>query len=173
VDNLIEKSRELYERALNLLFRGDYYDAAEKAWSAIEYIRKALLVALNIPYERAKTVSQGLVLFSDILRKLGRRDILKTYDQLMLRLHILGFYEQLIPTDELEDIIHNTVAKFLSEMEDLISQVRGIDISRAIEFLDKMNKVKQEILSKSAELYEIRREYISYIERALSAGRIR
>jgi len=167
VSELMEKSYEIYEKALELLSRGDYYDAAEKAWSSIEYMRKAFLVALNVPYREAKTINKGLILFSDILRKLNRRDLLRIYDQLMLRLHILGFYEQIIPADEIDEMIHSVVLKFLAEMKKLIESIKGIDMRKAIEFLDKMNKVRQEILSRSAELYEIRREYINYIERAL------
>ncbi|MEX0568028.1 MAG: PaREP1 family protein [Candidatus Njordarchaeota archaeon] len=167
VSELIEKSYEIYEKALELLSRGDYYDAAEKAWSSIEYMRKAFLVALNVPYSQAKTINKGLILFSDILRKLNRRDLLRIYDQLMLRLHILGFYEQIISADEIDEIIHSVVSKFLAEMKKLIESIKGINMRRAVEFLDKMNKVKQEISSRSAELYEIRREYINYIERAL------
>jgi len=83
--DLIKLSWENYEKALELLSRGDYYDAAEKAWNAIENMRKAFLVILKIPHEKAKTISQGLVLFSDILRKLGEKEILKMYDQLMLK----------------------------------------------------------------------------------------
>jgi len=168
IDRLLGKSYELYEKALELLSRGDYYDAAEKAWSSVEYMRKAFLVASKIPYEKEKTISQGLVLFSDILRGLDRRDILKLYDQLMLGLHILGFYEQLIPIDEIEDIIRDGVVKFLSEMKSLIKMVRGIDMSKAVEFLDKIGRVKQEIISRSLELCKIRQEYISYIEQILA-----
>jgi len=84
VRDLIRLSWENYEKALELLSRGDYYDVAEKAWNSIENMRKALLVALKIPLEKAKTVSQGLVLFSDILRRLGKKELLKMYDQLML-----------------------------------------------------------------------------------------
>ena len=168
VNELLEKSHGLYEKALELLSRGDHYDAAEKAWSSVECLRKAFLVALKIPYERAKTISQGLVLFSDILRKLNRRDILKLYDQLMLRLHILGFYEQLIPADEIEEIIRDLVPKFLSEVRNLIGMVRGVDMSEVVEFLDRMSRIKQEIVSKSLELHKIRSEYVNYIEQMLA-----
>ena len=168
VADLIEKARECYEKAIELLSQGDYHDAAEKAWNAVEYMRKAFLIALNIPYEKAKTVSQGLVLFSDILRKLGRREILKTYDQLMLKLHVLGFYEQITPPDEIDELIRTTTRYFISQMEDIINRIKGIDLSQVAKFIDKMAKIKSDIVAKSAELYEVRQSYIAYIERALA-----
>jgi len=114
---LVEKSYGLYEKALKSLSIGDYYNAIGKAWNSVEHMRIAFLVALNVPYRQAKTINKGLILFSDILRKLNRRDLLRIYDQLMLRLHILGFYEQIIPADEIDEIIHSVVPKFLAEMK--------------------------------------------------------
>ena len=80
---------------------------------------------------------------------------------------LVNHSEKRLRIDEIDEIIHSVVSKFLAEMKKLIESIKGINMRRAVEFLDKMNKVKQEISSRSAELYEIRREYINYIERAL------
>ena len=47
MDDLLEKAWKLYADALRLLNQGDYIDAAEKAWSAVEMIRKAFLISLG------------------------------------------------------------------------------------------------------------------------------
>ena len=64
-------------KALELLERGDVRDAAEKAWSSIENMRKALLVAVKIPCDLAKNISTGVPLFIRILRALNRKDLLE------------------------------------------------------------------------------------------------
>lgn len=163
-DELLSRAYDLYEEALELLSKKDYYDAAEKAWGSVELVRKAFLVALKIPYEKAKTTRYGLTLFSDILRHLGRRDLLKAYDRLMLRLHILGFYEQISSPDEIDEIIRDELPKFLDNMKELIDKAKNMDARHAAVLLDKINSIKRELLAKSAELYQMRKEYINYIE---------
>lgn len=41
---------------LKLLDSGDIYDAAEKAWLAIETMRKAFLVAVGVPYKKRRAL---------------------------------------------------------------------------------------------------------------------
>ena len=90
VEDLIDAGFGEYERALELLDRGDHYDAAEKAWNAIEFLRKAFLVALGVPYQKARTVNYGLPLFSRLLRALGLRELLRDYEWFDYKLHIMG-----------------------------------------------------------------------------------
>jgi len=52
-------------------------------------------------------------------------------------------------------------------MGKLIEKVKGLDLSQAVEYIDKISRLKQEILAKSSELYEVRQNYITYLEQAL------
>ncbi len=53
-------------------------------------------------------------------------------------------------------------------MRDLIEEVKDLDLSQTIEYLDKINRIKREILAKSFELYEIRQNYLTYLEHILT-----
>ncbi len=169
VDELISNAKKSYEDALKLLETQDYYDAAEKAWRAIEFLRKALLVAAKIPYEKAKTIAIGLPLFSDILRLLGAKRTLDLYDKLAFKLHIMGFYEEITTPEEITDLILIDVKKLMDELLSLIEVTRKLDLSNVIDLVDKMRKVKQEIIKKSSELLEIRMKYRETLSKAISS----
>ena len=86
----------------------------------------------------------------------------------MLRLHIFGFYEQITPIDEIEDLIRSATRDFISRMRNLINKVKHLDLSEAVKFMDKMSEIKREILTKSSELHEVRQNYITFLERILA-----
>ena len=56
LNELILEAKETYQKTSELLMRGDYFDATEKGWCAVELMRKALLVAVSIPLEKAKNL---------------------------------------------------------------------------------------------------------------------
>jgi len=56
IDDLVKKAREHYMHTLKLLDSGDIYDDAEKAWLAIETMRKAFLVAVGVPYKKRRAL---------------------------------------------------------------------------------------------------------------------
>ena len=63
-NELIKQSFQLYNLAINSLDKGDLVDACEKAWGAIEAMRKALLVKAGISYDSAKSISIGIPRFT-------------------------------------------------------------------------------------------------------------
>ena len=125
--SLINQAHNDLNLSFQLLERGDIRDAAEKAWRAIENTRKALLVAVKIPYEIAKTITSGVPLFSKILKAIGKKSLLRMYFYFDSRLHTLGFYEMITPEEELEDIIRNEVPEWIEEMEKIINSIKHID----------------------------------------------
>ncbi len=154
--DLIDKAKNDFKLSLSLLEKGDVRDAAEKAWMAIENIRKALLVAVKIPYEIAKTVVNGVPLFSKILKILGKkRTCLECTSILTAGLIHLVFYEMVIPDGELEEIIRNEVPQWIEEMINVINSVKHVDLSHLVEIIEKMNKIKAEILRKSREYLDL------------------
>ncbi len=163
VGELINAGLRDYERAIELLDRGDYYDAAEKAWNAIESFRKAFLVALGVPYQKARTVSYGLPLFGRLMRALGLKKLLRRYEWFDYKLHIMGFYERLTLEDEIEFIIRRYVEPWLNRMKNVILKLRGVNISDVLEIYDKSIRLRQEVLRKSSELMEINNELAKII----------
>ena len=105
VRELITKALSFYELALEYLENKDYMDACEKAWACIETLRKALLVKTEVSYEKAKTIVYGVPLFTRLLKKLGRKDLLEKYTFFNYKLHVMGFYEGITEAWEIEEII--------------------------------------------------------------------
>ena len=158
LDELISAGLRNYEKAIELLDRGDYYDAAEKAWSAVESFRKAFLVALGVPYQKVRTISYCLPLFGRLMRALGLKKLLRRYEWFDYKLHIMGFYERLTPEDEIELIVRRHVKLWLDRMRSLILRLSGVNISDILEIYDRAVRLKQEVLRKSSELVEINNE---------------
>ena len=148
MDDLMEKTWKLYADALKLLNQGDYIDAAEKAWGAVEMIRKAFLISLGVPREKAGDISFGLPLFIKILKVLGRRDLINKYYMFDSSLHIKGFYEMLTPKDEIEIVI-GEVKKWLDEIQEIMRSLKGMKLKEAIRLMDDALKVKRKILQES------------------------
>jgi len=165
--SLINQAHNDLNLSFQLLERGDIRDAAEKAWRAIENTRKALLVAVKIPYEIAKTITSGVPLFSKILKAIGKKSLLRMYFYFDSRLHTLGFYEMITPEEELEDIIRNEVPEWIEEMEKIINSIKHIDLSHLTGLIEKMNKIKLEILRKSNEYMKISVEISKQITNTL------
>jgi len=152
---LVLRAKAFYEDALRLLDTGDVYDAAEKAWCAIENMRKACLVAVKVPYNMAKAIREGVPLFSKILEKIGKKDLLRMYFYFNSRLHTLGFYEQVVPEDDLDKIIREEVPEWMQKIEELISVLISVDLSEVVEVVRKINQVKQDIIRVSAKYTEL------------------
>ncbi|MHA1609543.1 MAG: PaREP1 family protein [Candidatus Njordarchaeales archaeon] len=169
IDDLVMEAKKSYEDALRLLNRGDYYDSAEKAWRAIEYLRKAVLVAAKIPYEKAKTVSIGLPLFSDLLRGLGEKRALDLYDKLAYKLHVMGFYEEITQPDEIEELIMIDVKELMEALERLLETAKRLDLRRALEKLMEIQRMRREIAKYNAKIVEMRSKYKDTLHTALKA----
>ena len=67
IRELVAKAWEIYEKALELLETGNIRDAAEKSWLAVETMRKTIMVASKIPYEKTERVNLALNAFSKTL----------------------------------------------------------------------------------------------------------
>ena len=171
LESLLHSAFADYEKALELLQSEDYYDAAEKAWNAIETLRKAFLVALGVPYDKAKTVNYGLPLFSRLMRALGLRKLLRKYEWFDYKLHIMGFYERITSEEEIKEIIEKHIDPWLREMHQVIMKIRGAKIGNILEIYDQMIRLKQEVLKKSGELARIRSELAKRINTFASSLR--
>ena len=154
-NELIEVAERHYAYALRLIETNDIYDAAEKAWLAVETIRKAFLVALGVSYEKAKSVSYSLPLFNRLLKALGLRDMLRMYESFYFRLHAMGFYENLTPTEEIVHAIRVEVLSWIEKMKRVIESIRSTDISEILESYDEAIKLKREVMAKNIQLLRI------------------
>lgn len=168
LEELISKSKQNLIKALELLERGDIRDAAEKAWNSIETMRKALLVAVKIPYDVAKNVSIGLPIFTKILRALNRKDLLEKYFFFNSHIHIYGFYEMITPDDELEKVIREDVPIWISQIEEVIRDIKNVDLSSIVDIVLKAQKLKSEILQKSKEYAELQTQINTIIKTSMA-----
>jgi len=169
VEELVSSADRSYEEALRLLERGDVYDAAEKAWSAIENLGKACLVATKIPYEVAKTASKGILLFSKILRALGRKDILRSYMYFSQQLHSLGFYERIIPESDLDETIREEVPIWMREVKRIIETLKHVDLSKIVILIEEIDKTKQKILHATSEYLALQQKLSQIIDQQISS----
>ena len=155
VDELIEVAEGHYTHALKLIETNDIYDAAEKAWLAIETMRKTFLVALGVPYEKTKSIAYSLPLFNRLLKALGLKDLLRMYESFYYRLHAMGFYENITPTEEIIYTIRVEVASWIDRMRRIIRNIRDTDISEILRSYDEAIKLKREIMAKNVRLARI------------------
>lgn len=173
IEELIQKANEYYIAALKLLDSGDIYDAAEKAWYCIETLRKTLLVALGVPYEKAKTVSYGLPLFNKIMKALGLRELLRDYEWFHYKLHSMGFYENITPPEDINEIIRNDVPRWMNEILKVIKKIKGLEISSVLSEYEKMQKLKREILVKNLELAKISEKISTMLSKLLAPAKMK
>jgi len=166
---LVGRGWEDYSKALELLETGDFYDAAEKAWSAIENFRKAILVAMKIPYDVAKSIREGVPLFSRVLEILGYDSLTRMYFYFSSRLHTLGFYERIIPEEDIARIIRSEVREWLKKIEELLEVLRKVDLSNITELLKELDKARQEALKASMRYAEIKSQIIETITKSLQS----
>jgi len=164
LEELLNTCEQNFIKAMDLLDKGDVRDAAEKAWGSIEAMRKALLVAVKIPYEIAKNVSTGLPLFTKILRALGRKDLLEKYFFFNSHVHIYGFYEMVTPEDELKKVIEDEVREWITQMRNIIESIKEIDLSSVVDIVLKTKKIKSEIIQKSREYEDLQTQLNSKIQ---------
>jgi len=167
LNELILKAKETYQKASELLSRGNYFDAAEKGWCAVELMRKALLVAVGIPLEKAKNLEFSMPIFIRLLRAVGRRDLLKDYYRFDSCLHIRGFYEMLLTEEEIASALQE-LGIWIKEMENLVKILSKIDLSEIVEMMDKALKIKRKILQTSVEYHEILGHISKIIQQAVS-----
>jgi len=130
VNELIKRAIYLYELSLDALERDDYVDACEKAWGCVEATRKAFLVKAGISYNIAKSIAHGIPIFTRLLKKLGRENLLEKYTYFNYKLHTMGFYEGITEPWEIKEIIQNDIKKWIESMKSLITQL-NMDLSDA------------------------------------------
>jgi len=124
-EELILEARNTYQKALKLLEKGYYYDAAEKGWCAVELMREALLVAAGVYIDKAKNLDFSIRTFTRILRSLKRRDLLKEYYRFDSCLHIRGFYGIISTEDEISTTLQE-LGLWIEKMEKLVRSARSI-----------------------------------------------
>ena len=169
IEELIKRAQNYYLKALELLETRDFYDASEKAWLAVETLRKAFLVAMGVPYEKTRSINYSLPLFSRIMRALGYDEMLKNYEWFHHKLRAMGFYENITPIDEIIIIIKKDVSKWLEKMIEIIKSVRNIDITTVLKEYEKAIKIKREIISKNVKLLEIYRNLDTLLSKIATA----
>lgn len=163
INDLVLEAWNIYEEAKKLLEKEDIRDAAEKAWLAVETMRKAILVAAKIPYEETKKVSIALPVFNNILIALGEKELLDKYYTFQSTLHSSAFYEDLL-NGEVAIIYITEVEKWLYEAERVIDKASRIDATKFLELAKRRLRIKSEILSKSKELRALRIQEKTIIE---------
>jgi len=126
------KAWQAYEKAIEMLNKGDIRDAAEKAWLAIENMRKSLMVAAKVPYDIAKKISIALNIFNGILKALKLEPLLEGYYYFQSTLHGLSFYEGILNEDVTIDAIIKA-EKWLKNAEKAINEAKKIDAKQLIE----------------------------------------
>jgi len=166
-EKYIAMTHEFYNDAIRLLNRRDIYDAAEKAWGAVENARKAFLVAIGVPEAKASSVEFGVTFFVKVLRKLNRKDLVEKYYSLDYCLHIKGFYEVQIPPEILQEKIYE-VGEWISQILELIDKVKNLDLSEAIKLMDESIKLKRKILQMSTEYHKMLQQVDVALSKALS-----
>jgi len=152
---LIAKAWEIYEKALELLETGDIRDAAEKSWLAVETMRKAIMVASNIPYEKAKKVNLALNVFSKILEILNHEDLLSEYYALNATLHGTAFYEGVLNEDTTRRFIRRA-REWLKKAEAILKLASKIDASQLMALEEEKMKIKAKIISENMKILDIR-----------------
>jgi len=95
-EDLRNKAWEAYEKAVEMLNKGDIGDSAKKAWLAIENLRKAIMVAAKVPYDVTEKISVALNIFNGILKALNTESLLERYCYFQATLHGLSFYEGIL-----------------------------------------------------------------------------
>jgi len=163
----VSQALQIYDDALRLLERGDIFDAVEKAWSAIENARKALLIAVGVPEQKAGSVEFGVGFFIRILRKLGRKDIVEKYYGFDYCLHIKGFYELQMPPDLLSEKIYEAEG-WISEVLGLIDKLKNVDLKDAIKMMEESIKLKRRILQLNIEYRQALQQIDNAISRAVT-----
>lgn len=133
---LLNEAWDVYEKALELLKEGDIRDSAEKAWLAVELVRKAIMVAAKIPYEETKKISIALPVFSNLLIALDEKAFLDKYYTLQSTLHGLSFYEGIL-NEEATVLYIKEVEDLLKEAQKIIKKASKIDASKLLE-VDKL-----------------------------------
>jgi len=166
IDELVEKAKNIYNEALRLYERGDFIDAAEKGWCSIELLRKSVLVAVGVPYDKAKSLEFGLPMFARILRGLGRKDLLDAYYKFDSSLHIRGFYEMILSPEEIGDLLKE-LEQWIEEMVEVVRKLSGLDLKGAVEIMEKCLRLKRKILQANIEYHNTLRELNNIIQKAI------
>ncbi|MEX0569396.1 MAG: PaREP1 family protein [Candidatus Njordarchaeota archaeon] len=165
--DLIARAKELYQEGLRLFDRGDYYDVAEKGWCTVELLRKAVLVAVGVPYEKASNIEFGLPMFTRILKILGRKDLLDSYYKFSSCLHIYGFYEMVSSPEEIERSL-SELEVWINDIEVVAERLSKTRLEGAVELMEKCLKLKRKILQTNVEYYKTLRELANMIQQIIS-----
>ena len=152
-EDLLLKAKEVYHEALKLLARGDFLDAAEKGWCAVELMRKALLVSVGIPPEKAESLEFSLPIFERLLKAIERRDLLREYYRFNSCLHVMGFYRMLTSEEEIAKTLEE-VDIWIKNIENLTKKLSGVNLSKVVEIMDEALRIKREILKANVKYHE-------------------
>ncbi len=152
-EDFLLKAKETYHEALKLLARGDFLDAAEKSWWAVELMRKALLVSVGIPPEKAETLEFSLPIFERLLKAIERRDLLREYYRFNSCLHVMGFYRMLTSEEEIAKTLEE-VDVWIKNIENLAKKLSGVNLSKVVELMDEALRIKREILKANVKYHE-------------------
>lgn len=165
-EELIEKAKNVYNEGLKLYEEGDFIDAAEKGWCSVELLRKALLVAVGIPHDKAKSPEFGLPIFTRILRNLRRKDLLDAYYKFDSSLHIHGLYEMILSPEEIGNLL-SELKQWIDEMVEIIKKLSRLDLKNVAEIMERCLKLKRRILQANVEYYNTLRELNNMIQQEI------
>ena len=149
----MSKAKETYHEALKLLARGDFLDAAEKSWWAVELMRKALLVSVGIPPEKAETLEFSLPIFERLLKAIERRDLLREYYRFNSCLHVMGFYRMLTSEEEIAKTLEE-VDVWIKNIENLAKKLSDVNLSKVVKIMDEALRIKRKILKANVKYHE-------------------
>jgi len=152
-EDFLSKAKETYHEALKLLARGDFLDAAEKSWWAVELMRKALLVSVRIPPEKAESLEFSLPIFERLLKAIERRDLLREYYRFNSCLHVMGFYRMLTSEEEIAKTLEE-VDTWIRNIENIAKKLSGVNLSKVVELMDEALRIKREILKANVKYHE-------------------
>jgi len=155
IKELVAKAWEIYEKALELLETGNIRDAAEKSWLAVETMRKTIMVASKIPYEKTERVNLALNVFSKILEILDHEDLLSEYYALNATLHGMAFYEGVLNEDTTRKFIRKA-EEWLRKAEAILELASQIDASQLMTLEEEKMRIKARIISENIKILEIK-----------------
>lgn len=128
--------------------------------------RKALLTSVGIPAEKAENLEFSMPIFEKILKAVKRMDLLKEYYQFNSCLHVMGFYKMLTSREEIEKTLEEAKL-WIVEIESLISQLSGVDLSKVVDIMNRVLRIKREILRANAEYHKALNQVSEIIMQAI------
>ena len=128
---------QAYDDAIRMLEKGDIFGATKKIWRAIEDSRNAFLVAIGVAESKAGATDFGEVVFINILRKLGRRDLIDMYYGFDCYFHLEGLHEPQAYLDALSEKIYEA-KEWISEIFNLIDVAKHMEMEKTIKIIEEV-----------------------------------